>query len=148
MNTFPTAAGLASSAAGYAALVYGLARLFCAKEQYAGQLSAIARQGSGSACRSLYGGLVRCVVRLDEERAVVYRGLLLTLHDELVAAYCTCRWEKGHRTDGEDSRAVQVVDEQHWPELRAMVVVASGAEKETPSTIGMINSVKTSELLR
>lgn len=29
-----------------------------------------------------------------------------------------------------------------------MVVVASGAEKETPSTIGMINSVKTSELLR
>lgn len=45
--------------AGYAALVFGLAKLFCAKEEYEGQLSAIARQGSGSACRSLYGGLVR-----------------------------------------------------------------------------------------
>lgn len=57
-NTFPTAAGLASSAAGYAALVAALAELFNAKEQYVGQLSTIARQGSGSACRSLYGGFV------------------------------------------------------------------------------------------
>mmetsp|Transcript_66364 Transcript_66364/g.98361 ORF Transcript_66364/g.98361 Transcript_66364/m.98361 type:complete len:426 (-) Transcript_66364:386-1663(-) len=57
-NTFPTAAGLASSAAGYAALVFALAKLFCAKETYPGELSVIARQGSGSACRSLYGGFV------------------------------------------------------------------------------------------
>jgi len=57
-NTFPTAAGLASSAAGYAALVFALAQLFCAKEQFVGQFSTIARQGSGSACRSLYGGFV------------------------------------------------------------------------------------------
>lgn len=57
-NTFPTAAGLASSAAGYAALVAALAKLFDAKETYDGELSAIARQGSGSACRSLYGGFV------------------------------------------------------------------------------------------
>ena len=57
-NTFPTAAGLASSAAGYAALVAALAKLFNAKETYPGELTAIARQGSGSACRSLYGGFV------------------------------------------------------------------------------------------
>merc|ERR1719491_2272747 len=57
-NTFPTAAGLASSAAGYAALVAALARLFCAKETFPGELSTIARQGSGSACRSMYGGFV------------------------------------------------------------------------------------------
>jgi diphosphomevalonate decarboxylase len=57
-NTFPTAAGLASSAAGYAALVAALAKLMNAKEEYEGQLSTIARQGSGSACRSLYGGFV------------------------------------------------------------------------------------------
>jgi diphosphomevalonate decarboxylase len=57
-NTFPTAAGLASSAAGYAALVAALAKLMNAKEEYVGQLSTIARQGSGSACRSLYGGFV------------------------------------------------------------------------------------------
>lgn len=57
-NTFPTAAGLASSAAGYAALVAALALLFEAKEEYPGQLTTIARQGSGSACRSLSGGFV------------------------------------------------------------------------------------------
>ena len=57
-NTFPTAAGLASSAAGYAALVASLAKLVCAKETYSGELTTIARQGSGSACRSLMGGFV------------------------------------------------------------------------------------------
>jgi len=57
-NTFPTAAGLASSAAGYAALVAALVQLYGAKESYPGEFTAIARQGSGSACRSLYGGFV------------------------------------------------------------------------------------------
>jgi len=58
-NTFPTAAGLASSAAGYACLVSTLADVFQVKETYKGELSTIARMGSGSACRSLYGGFVR-----------------------------------------------------------------------------------------
>ena len=57
-NTFPTAAGLASSAAGYAALVAALVELLQAKESYPGEFSTIARQGSGSACRSLMGGFV------------------------------------------------------------------------------------------
>ena len=59
VNTFPTGAGLASSAAGLACLVAALAKLYCAKEEYPGQLTAIARQGSGSASRSLYGGFVK-----------------------------------------------------------------------------------------
>jgi len=54
-NNFPTAAGLASSAAGYACLVYALCKL-CKVE---GDFSEIARQGSGSACRSIYGGFVQ-----------------------------------------------------------------------------------------
>ncbi|XP_076043479.1 mevalonate diphosphate decarboxylase isoform X2 [Oratosquilla oratoria] len=53
-NNFPTAAGLASSAAGYACLVYGLSKAYGIE----GDLSQIARQGSGSACRSMDGGLV------------------------------------------------------------------------------------------
>jgi diphosphomevalonate decarboxylase len=58
-NTFPTAAGLASSAAGYACLVDALADVYGARESYAGELTTIARMGSGSACRSMYGGFVR-----------------------------------------------------------------------------------------
>ncbi|XP_970108.1 diphosphomevalonate decarboxylase isoform X2 [Tribolium castaneum] len=54
-NNFPTAAGLASSAAGYAALVSTLSALYNVE----GDISAIARRGSGSACRSIYGGFVR-----------------------------------------------------------------------------------------
>ncbi|RMZ76216.1 hypothetical protein DV738_g5032, partial [Chaetothyriales sp. CBS 135597] len=56
-NNFPTAAGLASSAAGFAALVRAIADLYELR-QSATELSLIARQGSGSACRSLMGGYV------------------------------------------------------------------------------------------
>ena len=55
LNNFPTAAGLASSAAGFAALVRAVADLF-ELPQTPRELSRIARQGSGSACRSLLGG--------------------------------------------------------------------------------------------
>ncbi|XP_059156064.1 diphosphomevalonate decarboxylase-like [Physella acuta] len=62
-NNFPTAAGLASSAAGYACLVFSLAKLFGVQ----GEISDIARLGSGSACRSMYGGFVSwCMGELDD----------------------------------------------------------------------------------
>jgi len=57
INCFPTAAGMASSAAGLAALA-------CAASKAAGleldgrELSILARRGSGSACRSVLGGFV------------------------------------------------------------------------------------------
>lgn len=54
-NDFPTAAGLASSSSGFAALVLALDRFFdtgLSREE----LSAAARQGSGSAARAVYGG--------------------------------------------------------------------------------------------
>lgn len=56
-NNFPTAAGLASSAAGYSCLVYTLATLYGLQNDI--ELSALARMGSGSACRSVYGGFVQ-----------------------------------------------------------------------------------------
>ncbi|MEE4640071.1 MAG: diphosphomevalonate decarboxylase [Wenzhouxiangella sp.] len=54
-NNFPTGAGLASSASGNAALVVAAAALF-RPELGRAELSALARRGSGSAARSLFGG--------------------------------------------------------------------------------------------
>jgi len=116
-NTFPTAAGLASSAAGYAALVAALAQLMGAQEEFPYQLSTIARQGSGSACRSLYGGFVA--------------------------------WRQGSAAQQWlDSKAEQVADEHHWPEIRAVILVVSDDKKDTSSTAGMRTSVETSALLK
>lgn len=56
-NNFPTAAGLASSAAGFAALVVAIAKLYKLPQDMS-EISKIARKGSGSACRSLFGGYV------------------------------------------------------------------------------------------
>lgn len=65
-NHVPTAAGLASSASGFAAL--------CASAAYAAglkltprELSRLARRGSGSACRSIFGGLVIWHAGEDDE---------------------------------------------------------------------------------
>ncbi len=57
-NNFPTAAGLASSASGYAALVLALDEFFgWHLDKHA--LSILARLGSGSASRSVYTGFVK-----------------------------------------------------------------------------------------
>jgi len=56
-NNFPTSAGLASSASGFAALV-GAAATALGLERTAEELSILARRGSGSAARSVFGGFV------------------------------------------------------------------------------------------
>lgn len=56
-NNFPTAAGLASSASGFAALTMAVNGALNASLDNA-QLSMLARRGSGSAARSIFGGFV------------------------------------------------------------------------------------------
>ncbi|KAF2085999.1 Diphosphomevalonate decarboxylase [Saccharata proteae CBS 121410] len=114
-NNFPTAAGLASSAAGFAALVRAVADLY-GLPQSPTELSRIARQGSGSACRSLFGGYVG--------------------------------WEMGSAADGSDSLAYSVAPAEHWPQMRALILVVSAAKKGVSSTAGMQATVATSTLFK
>ena len=126
VNNFPTAAGLASSASGFACMVYALDQLFelngpntqtaDLQTRHLSDLSRLARIGSGSACRSLFGGFVA--------------------------------WDMGDRLDGLDSVAVQVDTELHWPDLEALILVVSDAQKDTGSTVGMQRTVETSALLQ
>ncbi|SGZ56987.1 CIC11C00000004734 [Sungouiella intermedia] len=114
-NNFPTAAGLASSAAGFAALVVAIAKLY-KLPQLMSEISKIARKGSGSACRSLFGGYVA--------------------------------WEMGDLENGEDSKAVEVAPLEHWPSMKAAILVVSDDKKDTPSTTGMQSTVATSDLFQ
>jgi diphosphomevalonate decarboxylase len=70
-NDFPTAAGLASSASGFAALAVAADAALGSKLETA-DLAEIARRSSGSAARSLFGGFVE--LRLTPEpRTAHYR---------------------------------------------------------------------------
>jgi diphosphomevalonate decarboxylase len=124
VNNFPTAAGLASSASGFACLTFTLAHVYgliSTEDVHAKDtlttLSKIARQGSGSACRSLFGGFVK--------------------------------WSMGNDSAlGSDSVAVQVAPRQHWPEMSAMILVTNAHKKAVSSTEGMQTTVATSALFQ
>ncbi len=70
-NAFPAASGLASSASGFAALAVAAADAY-GLDADASALSALARRGSGSAARSIFGGFARMDrgVREDGQDAV------------------------------------------------------------------------------
>jgi diphosphomevalonate decarboxylase len=123
-NNFPTAAGLASSASAFAALtVAATGALHAASpvgqgaplqltDEVRARLSILARQGSGSAARSLYGGLVVL----------------------------------GTGTPGQvdSARAMPLLAEGEWPELRLVIGVVSEEAKDTSSTDGMRHTATTS----
>ncbi|HEX7082117.1 MAG TPA: diphosphomevalonate decarboxylase [Gammaproteobacteria bacterium] len=94
-NTFPTGAGLASSASGFAALV-GAAAAALGLRLGPRDLSLLARRGSGSAARSIFGGYVEMHAGRRPDGADSYAEPLLAAEEwplEVVIAI-TARGEK------------------------------------------------------
>jgi diphosphomevalonate decarboxylase len=121
-NNIPTAAGLASSASGFAALVKALDQLF-GWGFNSRELSMLARLGSGSASRSLYDGF-----------AVWHAGVRADGMDSYAESF----------SDVGENKGVQA--QPAWKNLRVGVLEVSKSRKKTGSTDGMNRTVETSEL--
>lgn len=90
-NNFPTAAGLASSASGFAALVMAASTALNISPDRR-FLSTVARQGSGSAARSLYGGFVLMHTGMQDDGSDAFAEPLLEANQwplEVVVAITT-----------------------------------------------------------
>jgi diphosphomevalonate decarboxylase len=124
-NNIPTAAGLASSASGFAALIKALDQLlgwgFNPRE-----LSMLARLGSGSAARSLYDGF-----------AVWHAGVRADGMDSYAEQF----------SDAWKNNGVQAQTASNdWKNLRIGILEVSKVRKKTGSTDGMNRTVETSDL--
>jgi diphosphomevalonate decarboxylase len=75
-NTVPTAGGLASSASGFAALALAASRA-AGLELSPVELSVLARRGSGSAARSVFGGFVEMAAGAARDGSDAYAEQLL-----------------------------------------------------------------------
>lgn len=107
-NTFPAAAGLASSASGFAALAVAVARAL-GRDPGAGELSSLARRsGSGSAARSVLGGYVEWPAGGNGD---------------------------GGGAGPDDPRAVQLAPASHW-KLADVIALVEDRPKATPSLDG------------
>lgn len=88
-NEIPTGAGLASSASGFAALVFAINDLFewNLKKKY---LTILARLGSGSASRSIYEGFVEWNVGKKDDGMDSYASKIDTNWEEIEISVCLC----------------------------------------------------------
>ncbi|KAL4429459.1 hypothetical protein ABPG74_001304 [Tetrahymena malaccensis] len=138
VNSFPTASGLASSASGLAALSVCLFDVYHMKEEYEFQRSVIARLGSGSASRSIYGGLV-------EWTGVPHQYLQKKFESKNNEIQLS---EQEYEQLSKLCIAKQTHNESFFEDLDIFVVAYSFESKEVPSTSGMLQSTQTSELLK
>lgn len=116
-NDFPTASGLASSASAYAALALAASRA-AGLTLDARELSILARRGSGSAARSIFGGLVVMRPGSRADGSDAYAETLVSA-DEL---------------------------DRDWPLAMVVAVVGGGRVKSLSSRAAMEHCAETSPL--
>ena len=116
-NDFPTGSGLASSASAYAALALAASRA-AGLELGPRDLSLLARRGSGSAARSIYGGLVAMRAGARADGSDAYAEPLMSAEDH----------------------------EREWPLRMVVAVVGGGKVKSLSSRAAMDHCAATSPL--
>lgn len=141
-NNFNTAAGLASSSSGLSCLGVALATMYGLPRE-AVDFSEVARIGSGSAVRSIYGGLVKWEKGFSEaEKAEILAGNKEALDRVSKKAIAV---------------PVQLASPEissYWMDILSILICVVKPEpgqstvKEIPSTEGMELSLKTSDLLK
>ncbi|MCK6551799.1 diphosphomevalonate decarboxylase [Myxococcota bacterium] len=114
-NSFPTAAGLASSASGFAALAVGASRAL-GHHATPSELSVLARRGSGSAARSIFGGFVRMYAGTRDDGTDAFARPMDGVHVELAAAIAVARAKEKEigSTDGMDHTAATSPYHDEW----------------------------------
>lgn len=95
-NNFPTGAGIASSAAAFAALAVAATRA-AGLDWSEAQLSRLARHGSGSACRSIPSGFVEWEVGTGDEDSIAYS---IAEPDHWALTDCVAVVSAGHKATG------------------------------------------------
>lgn len=124
-NDFPTGAGLASSASGFAALALAATKA-AGLELSPTELSILARRGSGSAARSIFGGYVE----MNDGVFPFGQG--------------ANKSETGSSKEASEAAfARQIQPAAHW-DLRCIIAVTSAGEKDIGSTEGMVRTQRTS----
>ncbi len=135
-NNFPTSAGFASSASGFAALVKALSgEMDGLRGLGEAKLSALARLGSGSAARSMpsAGGVVKWRRGMDFGKGG-RAGVRPTAAAEKRALF--------------SSYAESLFPPGHWPGLSMIYVRVEAGQKKVKSRAGMKESVETNPLYR
>lgn len=137
-NNFSTSAGLASSSSGYAALCVGLSA-FCKKTLRFDDLANLARVGSGSAARSIAGGLaamtagansqVRCLAKVED----IPWGMVIV--------------EMNSRPKAVDSRIGMELSKLTSPYYKSWIKVGRRQYAEMISAIRRFDLTKTGEIM-
>lgn len=128
VNGFPAGTGMASSASGFAALCVAGIAAFDEGLPPLTELSRLARQGSGSACRSLFPGFAEWVAG-DSDESSVARPLLPPEHWDLrdIIAVVTDEEKEISSSDGHRLAVAHPFMPARQAQLPARIAAVKGA---------------------